>query len=78
MPSANSILPLWMISLMLQNLLYFDSYAFLELLKTMAHKPQEYITPTGKVTTNSEEGFHGLTLKCCGKRIDLGLTHFST
>jgi len=61
-----------------QSLPYFDSYAFLELLKTMADKPQEYITPTGKVTADSEEGFHVLTLKCRGKRIDLGLTHFST
>ena len=42
----------------------------------MADKPQEYITPTGKVTINSVEGFYGLTLKCRGKRIDLGLTHY--
>ena len=52
------------------------SDAFLELLKTMADKPQEYITPTGKVTTNSVEGFHGLALKYRGKRIDLGPAHY--
>ena len=43
---------------------------------TMADKPQEYITPTGKVTTNSVEGFHGLALKYRGKRIDLGPAHY--
>ena len=52
------------------------SDAFLELLKTMADKPQEYITPTGKVTTNSVKGFHGLALKHHGKRIDLGPAHY--
>ena len=53
-----------------------QSDAFLELLKTMADKPQEYITPTCKGTTNSVEGFHGLALKYCGKRIDLGPAHY--
>ena len=52
------------------------SDAFLKLLKTMADKPQEYITPTGKVTTNSVEGFRGLALKYRGKRIDLGTGHY--
>ena len=50
--------------------------AFLDLLKTMADKPQEYITPTSKVTTNAVEGFHGLALKYRGKRIDLGHAHY--
>ena len=27
--------------------------------KSMVDKPQEYMTTTGKVTTNSTEGFHG-------------------
>ena len=40
-----------------------QSKAFEELLKAMADKPQEYITSTGKVTTNAIEGFHGLALK---------------
>ena len=42
----------------------------------MAGKPQEYITTTGKVTTNAVEGFHGLALKDRGKRIDLFTTHY--
>jgi len=52
------------------------SDAFLDLLKTMADKPQDYITPTGKVTTNAIEGFHGLALKYSGKRIDLEHAHY--
>ena len=40
--------------------------AFEELLKSMGDKPQEYITTTGKVTTNSIEGFHGLALEYRG------------
>ena len=42
----------------------------------MAGKPQKYITVAGKVTTNAVEGFHGLALKYCGKRIDLLSTHY--
>ena len=42
----------------------------------MAGKPQEYITTTGKVTTNAVEGFHGLAPKYCSKRIDLLTTHY--
>ena len=52
-----------------------QSKAFEELLKSMADKPQEYITTTGKVTTNSIEGFHGLALKYQGKWVYLGHTH---
>ena len=40
-----------------------QSEAFEKLLKDMAGKPQEYITTTGKITTNAVEGFHGLALK---------------
>ena len=35
---------------------------FQKLLEDMAHKPQDYITPTGRMTTNAVEGFHGLAL----------------
>ena len=53
-----------------------QSEAFEDLLKAMAAKPQEYITTTGKVTTNAIEGFHGLALKYRGKRTDLLHTHY--
>ena len=53
-----------------------QSEASEELLKSMADKPQEYIITTGKVTTNSIEGFHGLAFKHRGKRVDLGHTHY--
>ena len=55
-----------------------QSEAFEELLKAMADKPQEYITSTGKVTTNAIEGFHGLALKYRGNRVDLAHTHYYT
>ena len=55
-----------------------QSKAFEELLKSMADKPREYITTTGKITTNSIEGFHSLALKYRGKRVDLGHTHYCT
>ena len=43
-----------------------------EPLKSMADKPQEHITTTGKVTTtNTIEGFHGLALKYHGKQVYL-------
>ena len=42
----------------------------------MASKPQEYITTTGKVTTNAVEGFHGLAPKYRGKRIYLLIMHY--
>ena len=50
--------------------------SFEKLLISMADKPQEYITTTGKVTTNAVEGFHGTALKYRGKRIDLLSTHY--
>lgn len=53
-----------------------QSEAFEKLLKSMADRPQEYITAAGKVTTNAVEGFHGLALKYRGKRIDLLSTHY--
>ena len=43
----------------------------------MASRTQEYVTHNGKVTTNSLEGFHGLALKYCGKRIDLHHSHYT-
>ena len=53
-----------------------QSDAFEKLLISMAEKPQEYITTTGKVTTDAVEGFHGLALKYRGKRIDILSTHY--
>ena len=53
-----------------------QSDAFEKLLISMAEKPQEYITTTGKVTTNAVEGFHGLALKYRGKQIDILSTHY--
>ena len=53
-----------------------QSDAFEKLLISMTEKPQEYITTTGKVTTNAVEGFHSLALKYCGKRIDILSTHY--
>ena len=43
----------------------------------MAVRAQEYITPEGRVTTNSVEGFHGLALKYCSKRVDLQHAHYT-
>ena len=44
----------------------------------MAKRPQEYVIPNGKVTTNSTsiEGFHSLALKYHGKKIDLHHVHY--
>ena len=42
----------------------------------MVKQPQEYVTPEGQVTTNNVQGFHGLTLKYQGKRVDLNYTHY--
>ena len=50
--------------------------AFKKLLEGMADRPQEYVTPNGKMTTNSIEGFHGLALKYRSKRIDLKHAHY--
>jgi len=43
----------------------------------MAKRPQEYVTPQGRVTTNSIEGFHGLALKYHGKKVDLHHSHYT-
>ena len=51
--------------------------AFLELLNSMAAHAQEYITPEGRVTTNSVEGLHGLALKYRSKRVDLQYVHYT-
>ena len=53
-----------------------QSDAFLHLLESMVKRPQEYVTPEGRVTTNSIEGFHGLALKYRGKRVDLNHSHY--
>ena len=50
--------------------------AFRELLVQMANRPQDYITPRGRTTTNSVEGFHGLSLMYRDKRTDLGHRHY--
>ena len=50
--------------------------AFLCLLKEMAKKPHEYVTPEGRCTTNSIEGFHELALKYLGKQVDLHHNHY--
>ena len=43
----------------------------------MAACAQEYITPEGRVITNSVEGFHGLALKYRSKRVDLQHVHYT-
>ena len=43
----------------------------------MAARAHEYITPQGRVTTKSVEGFHGLALKYRGKRVELQHTHYT-
>ena len=43
----------------------------------MANRPQDYVTPNGRMTTNSVEGFHGLALMYRGKQIDLEHTHYT-
>ena len=48
-----------------------EEEAFKILLVSMADWPQEYASLNSKVTTNSIEGFHGMALKYCSKRIDL-------
>ena len=36
--------------------------AFKSLLQCMADKPQDYVSESGRMTTNVIEGFHGLAL----------------
>ena len=43
----------------------------------MANRPQDYVTPNGRMTTNTVEGFHGLVLMYRGKQIDLEQTHYT-
>ena len=43
----------------------------------MANRPQDYVTPNGRMTTNTVEGFHGLALMYRGKQIDLEHTHYT-
>ena len=49
---------------------------FEELLRTMANKPQDYFTPSGRMTTNAVEGFHGLALMYRGKQTALEHIHY--
>ncbi len=49
---------------------------FVELLQSMAEKPQDYVSPGGRMTTNSVEGFHGLSLMYRDKRTDLEHKHY--
>ena len=49
--------------------------AFFQLLRQMASRAQDYITPQGRMTTNAAEGFHGLCLMCHDKRTDLAHIH---
>ncbi len=48
---------------------------FIDLLHSMAEKPQDYVSPGGSLTTNTVEGFHGLALMYRDKRTDLGHKH---
>ena len=50
--------------------------AFKKLLISMADRPQEYVIPNGKVTTNSIEGFHCMALRYYSKRIGLKHAHY--
>lgn len=43
----------------------------------MACRPQDYVTPSGRMTTNTVEGFHGLALMYRGKRTDLEHRHYT-
>ena len=43
----------------------------------MVARAHEHITPQGRVTTNSVEGFHSLALKYHGKRVNLLHTHYT-
>ena len=49
---------------------------FKELLLQMASRPQDNVTPQGRMMTNSVEGFHGLALVYRDKRTDLGHCHY--
>ena len=42
----------------------------------MTKRPQEYVTPNGKVTANSIEGFYGWALKYHNKHTDLKHAHY--
>ena len=43
----------------------------------MADKPQDYVSTSGRMTTNSVEGFHGLALMYRDKRTDLYHAHYT-
>ena len=50
---------------------------FKELLTTMANISQDYIIPSGCMTTNAVEGFHVLAFMYWGKVTDLEHTHYT-
>lgn len=54
-----------------------QSDGFQELLQNMSERPQDYITPCGRMTTNTVEGFYGLALMYRDKRTDLGHEHYT-
>ena len=43
----------------------------------MSARPQDYVSDHGRLTTNTVEGCHGLTLLYRDKGTDLGHTHYS-
>ena len=49
---------------------------FTDIMQKVANKPEEYINPAGKFTTNVAEAFHSLALKYRDKRIYLGHKHY--
>ena len=51
--------------------------AFKSLLQCMAGKPQDYVSESGRMTTNAIEGFHGLALMYRDKRTDLSHSHYT-
>ena len=50
---------------------------FEDLLTGMSKRPQDYITPRGRMTTNTVEAFHSLALLYGGKRTDLEHVHYT-
>ena len=49
---------------------------FKELLESIAKRPQDYVTLSGRMTTNTVEGFYGVALMYLGKQTDLEHRHY--
>ena len=47
------------------------------LFEEMAAHPQDNVSERGRLTTNTVEGFHGLTLLYRDKKTDLGHAHYT-